>query len=89
MPIRTCVGCRERFDQGILLRWVIDPDGCAVPDPSRRRPGRGAYVCRREECWEALRKRKGGPDFRREAAAFQLAIRGDVLQNVPGESREN
>ena len=89
MPVRSCAACRGRFDKQELLRWVVDGEGCAVPDPRGRARGRGAYVCRREECWERLRKRKGGPDFRREERAFQLAIRGDVIQNVPGESHEN
>jgi predicted RNA-binding protein YlxR (DUF448 family) len=27
-------------------------DGEVTPDPDARLPGRGAYVCRRRECWE-------------------------------------
>ena len=88
MPVRTCVGCRGRFEKAALLRWVVR-DGRASPDPRARRPGRGGYVCRREECWDKLLARKGGPDFRTEERAFRLAIRGDVGENVPGESHEN
>ena len=48
-PVRTCVGCRRRVPQGDLLRVVCD-EGRLVPDPTRRRPGRGAYVHLTQEC---------------------------------------
>jgi hypothetical protein len=60
-----------------------------VPDPRGRLAGRGGYVCRRDECWEAILRRKGSDGFRAEEQAFRLAIRGGVVQNVPGESHEN
>jgi hypothetical protein len=46
-------------------------------------------VCRRDECWEAILRRKGSEGFRGEEQAFRLAIRGGVVQNTPGESHEN
>jgi uncharacterized protein len=49
VPIRTCVGCRQRDQQARLLRVAL-VEGCATPDPRRRLPGRGAYVHRRTEC---------------------------------------
>lgn len=45
-----CVGCREMKEKRDLIRIVRTPDGEAVLDPSGKRSGRGAYVCRQAEC---------------------------------------
>jgi hypothetical protein len=90
MPLRTCVACRRKREKAELLRWVVT-GGTARPDPAARGPGRGAYVCRDERCLERLVRlgRKRDWDFGTHGAAFRLAIRGDVVQNVPGETHEN
>ncbi|HLL67015.1 MAG TPA: YlxR family protein [Micromonosporaceae bacterium] len=47
-PVRTCVGCRKRAPSSELLRVVGVVHGAerfsVVPDPARRRPGRGAHL---------------------------------------------
>ena len=53
VPVRTCVGCRERDAQRDLVRLVMVPGGSAAVDRSGSRPGRGAYVHRRRPCVEA------------------------------------
>ena len=74
-PERSCVACRRRRPQAELLRLARTPEGI-VPDPRRRLPGRGAYVCPdRPECREAKRLRR----FAR-AEADALAAR---LSDVP------
>lgn len=45
-----CVGCREMKEKRDLIRIVRTPEGEAVLDPTGKRSGRGAYVCRQEEC---------------------------------------
>lgn len=57
IPIRTCIGCRETASKWDLIRVVRTPEGVFV-DPSRRRPGRGAYLHARRSCWEKALKRK-------------------------------
>jgi hypothetical protein len=54
-------------------------------------PGRGAYLCRADECLDRLIRnaKRTGIDFRKREPAFRLAIRADVVQNVPGETHEN
>ena len=42
-PERTCVGCRARRPQGLLLRVAVTGDGRIVV--SRTAPGRGAWLC--------------------------------------------
>lgn len=49
-PQRSCVTCRTVRDKSDLLRVVMTPDGEVVYDPTGRLAGRGAYLCRNEEC---------------------------------------
>ncbi|MGP6172940.1 YlxR family protein [Corynebacterium sp. A21] len=44
--IRTCIATKERKPDTQLLRLVVDPDDNArvIPDPTRRLPGRGAWI---------------------------------------------
>jgi hypothetical protein len=91
VPVRTCAACRRKGEKDGLLRWTVDGTGCAVPDVRAVHPGRGAYVCRADECLDRLIRnaKRTGIDFRTHEPAFRLAIRGDVVQNVPGETHEN
>lgn len=57
VPRRTCVSCGSTTAKRELVRLVRTPAGAVEPDPSGKRPGRGAYLCRNVECWDrALRK---------------------------------
>ena len=49
-PQRSCVSCRTVRDKSDLLRVVMTPDGDVVYDPTGKLAGRGAYLCRNEEC---------------------------------------
>jgi predicted RNA-binding protein YlxR (DUF448 family) len=65
-PIRTCVACGRKASQKDLLRFALSGDR-AFWDLDRRMPGRGAYICPRQECLEALKRdRKKGRIFRRQ-----------------------
>ena len=59
IPMRMCVGCREMKPKRELIRVVRGPDGAVSMDPIGKKPGRGAYVCRREACLtRAIRQRQ-------------------------------
>ena len=46
-------------DKNSLIRLAVSKDGDVFLDPAGKKPGRGAYVCRRSHCLEeALRGRK-------------------------------
>ena len=49
-PQRSCVTCRTVRDKSDLLRVVMTPEGDVVYDPTGKLAGRGAYLCRNEEC---------------------------------------
>ncbi|MDT8441313.1 MAG: DUF448 domain-containing protein [Desulfuromonadales bacterium] len=72
-PQRTCLGCRQTFDQMALLRYVRSPQGEVVADFRHRLPGRGAYTCWSRSCLEqAVRKRQFDRAFRQPCPAVQL-----------------
>ena len=59
IPMRMCVGCREMKEKRELLRIVKNAEGQISFDRVGKAPGRGAYICRSEECLtKAVRQRQ-------------------------------
>ena len=58
VPMRMCVGCREMKPKRELIRVVRSPEGEVSLDPVGKKPGRGAYVCRNENCLKRAIKQK-------------------------------
>jgi len=59
LPQRTCIACRQINEKKSLIRLVRTGNGVAEVDISGKKPGRGAYLCPKEVCWEiALRKNR-------------------------------
>ncbi len=56
-PQRTCVACRSTSDKRELVRIVRSPAGTVEVDPTGKQAGRGAYLCRQTECWDAALKK--------------------------------
>ena len=52
LPERTCVACRRARPKRELIRLVRTAEGAVELDPSGKRSGRGAYLCRYGECWQ-------------------------------------
>ncbi len=58
-PLRMCVGCREMKPKKELIRAVRSPEGVVALDPTGKKPGRGAYVCKSADCLRrALKQRQ-------------------------------
>lgn len=79
MPIRTCVGCRARADQGDLVRVVRTASGYAIDRDAPGRgawlhPGCGALALKRRAIPRALRVDAGDP-----AGLAAVAARVDAL----------
>ena len=53
LPQRTCLACRQVRAKRDLVRLVRTTEGQVVVDPSGKKAGRGAYICRIKDCWEA------------------------------------
>lgn len=52
VPLRTCVGCRERAEKASLVRLVAAAGGGVRVDRTGSSPGRGAYVHPYRPCVE-------------------------------------
>lgn len=52
VPLRICVGCREKKAKRDLVRIVRTPDGEVVFDSTGKKAGRGAYICPLQACLE-------------------------------------
>jgi len=55
-PTRTCTGCGRKAPQAELIRFVAH-DG--VLTAGAHAPGRGAYTCRRLQCFERAVANRG------------------------------
>lgn len=56
--IRMCVVCRGQSDKKTLLRIVKNKEGEIFVDKTGKANGRGAYVCKEQECYQKLCKQK-------------------------------
>ena len=59
IPLRLCVGCQAMKPKLELIRVIKTPEGEVTLDATGRKNGRGAYLCKNEECLKKLRKTKG------------------------------
>ncbi len=89
MPMRKCLGCGEMCLQRELVRVVKtklktnDENGEEAYEISLdlvgKKPGRGAYVCRKTECFEKAVKAK------RFQKALSCVIPDDVIETMRQE----
>lgn len=56
--IRKCIVCGEQFQKNELIRIVKNKDGEVKIDHSERLNGRGAYICKNNNCLETAIKKK-------------------------------
>lgn len=56
--LRMCLACRQMQDKKDLLRIVKDKEGNISVDLTGKKNGRGAYICKNEECLKKLIKQK-------------------------------
>lgn len=74
-PLRMCVACREMKDKRTLIRVVKFGESISV-DLTDKAPGRGAYVCKNEECLNKLVKTKA------LNRAFKCEIPQEVYERI-------
>ena len=57
IPQRMCISCRTRQNKRDLIRVVYKSgDEDISVDPSGKKPGRGAYICKNRNCLEQAMK---------------------------------
>lgn len=84
IPQRMCVGCQEMKPKKELVRVVRTAQGTLEIDPTGKRSGRGAYLCRQAECLQKAIK------FKRLERALQRPVAAEVLEQLKqGLTTEN
>ena len=58
VPQRTCVACRSTDAKRGFVRIVRGVDGSVEVDETGKKSGRGAYLCKSQECWDKALKGK-------------------------------
>ena len=58
VPLRQCMGCRERKAKREMIRVVRGTDGNVSLDFGGKMNGRGAYICPSSECLNKARRSK-------------------------------
>ncbi len=76
IPQRQCIGCQKVQPKKELVRIVRSPEGEFSVDFTGKKPGRGAYICHRVECFDAAVK---GHRF---AKAFMGPVAPEVIESL-------
>ncbi len=58
MPQRKCIGCDKMNDKKEMLRIVRNKEGEVFLDPTGKKSGRGAYICKDISCFDRARKKR-------------------------------
>ena len=77
-PERTCMGCNEQKEKNNLLRIVKSKEGIIDVDVTGKKNGRGAYICKSEECLNKVIKTK------RLERIFEKEISPEIYENIRG-----
>lgn len=56
IPKRKCIVCGNLYDKNDLLRVVKNKDLGVVIDETGKLNGRGAYICKNNECLKEVKK---------------------------------
>lgn len=93
IPMRKCLGCGEMFAQRELVRVVktkIKAESEEAPeqytvslDLVGKKAGRGAYICKKAECFKTARKAK------RFERALNCQIPEEIFNQMESELKEN
>ena len=80
-PARTCIACGSQREKNELLRIVRSSEGNIEVDLTGKKNGRGAYICKSEDCLnKAIKQKKFERIFERDIAQeLYESIRGVVV----------
>lgn len=83
IPMRQCMGCRERRAKRELIRVVRCTDGRVSLDFSGKLNGRGAYICPNLECLKKAQKSKALD------RSLEVTIPEEVYDRLLGEMEDS
>ncbi len=73
---RMCIACRQMKDKKSLLRIVKNKENNIFIDLTGKQNGRGAYVCKDNECLNKLKKQKA------LNKTFKMNVSEDVYKQI-------
>jgi len=83
IPQRMCIVCKQMFNKKDLLRIVKDAEGNVTVDLTGKQNGRGAYICKSEECAaRCVKTRALNRAFKCEVSDEQYSVVTEVLENA-------
>lgn len=74
-PERSCIVCRSKGDKSNFIKVVKNKDGNIQIEKDKKLDGRGAYICKKEECIKKCIKTK----------ALNRVFKTNVSENVYGD----
>ena len=83
VPMRQCVGCGEMKSKKEMMRILKTAEGDIVLDVTGKKNGRGAYLCKLDECLKKARKNRG------IERSFKMSIPAEVYNNLEKEFAES
>ncbi len=83
IPMRMCVGCGEMKPKKELIRVVKTAQGEIFIDLHGKANGRGAYICKSEDCLNRAIKAK------RLERTFETQISNDVYETLKKDLNQN
>jgi predicted RNA-binding protein YlxR (DUF448 family) len=83
-PQRKCAVTNQVADRDVLLRFVLDPDGCVTFDSGKRLPGRGIWLTPHRDVLETAVKKNA---FARSAKS-EAGIPADLVERVETQVRQ-
>lgn len=85
-PRRTCIGCRAVRERSELIRVVLSEEGAVALDPRGTLPGRGAYLCAEQACFERAAGRKAFNRAFRRTVAVAADLRQTFIAHLERKS---
>ena len=82
IPQRKCIGCGVSKNKSDLIRVVRSPENEISIDLKGKKSGRGAYICKDEDCLKKAVKAK------RFDRSLEVKITDDILESLLNQIRE-
>ncbi len=79
VPLRQCVGCGQMKGKKEMMRVLRTAEDEICLDTTGKKNGRGAYLCKSEECLKMARKNKG------LERSFKMSIPNEVYDGLEKE----
>ncbi|MGN1314743.1 MAG: RNase P modulator RnpM [Lachnospiraceae bacterium] len=82
IPMRQCIGCTEMKNKKEMIRILKPQEGPIILDVTGKKNGRGAYLCRNQDCLKKAVKSKG------LERSFKMSIPTEVYEHLIEELAE-